>query len=151
MPNVISNSSCLISLDNIGMLFILKDLYGEIQISEEVSHEFGKSLESWITVKQIKDKKYMRILNNLIDPGESSTIALSLEVEDSLMILDDFKARKAAKNLNLKFTGLLGVILKAKQKGIITSTSNVLDKLKSAQFRISKKVEDEVLRLANEL
>ena len=150
MPNVISNSSCLITLDNIGMMFILRELYGRIYITEEVFDEFGRSLADWIEIKEVSDRKYLQMLNNLIDLGEASTIALSLEIEDSLMILDDRKARKVAQNLDLKFTGLLGVILKAKQEGIINSVRAVLEKLKSAKFRISEAMEKEVLRLADE-
>jgi len=86
----------------------------------------------------------------LVDLGEASTIALSLELTDNLMILDDKKARTLANNLNFKFTGLLGVILKAKQQEIIPSVLEVLNKLKSVNFRISDAIENEVLRLANE-
>jgi len=67
------------------------------------------------------------------------------------MILDDLKARQVAKNLNLKFTGLLGIILKAKQKGIVSSVKDVTNKLKSVNFRISQAMENEILRLADEL
>jgi predicted nucleic acid-binding protein len=86
----------------------------------------------------------------LVDLGEASTIALSLELTDNLMILDDKKSRTVANNLNLKFTGLLGVILKAKQQEIIPSVSHLLSRLKSVNFRISEVIENEVLRLANE-
>ena len=130
MPDILSNTSCLIALDNIGMLFILRKLYGKIYIAEEVFNEFGKPVEDWIEVRQVRDKNYVKILGNFIDLGESGTITLSFEFQDSLMILDDLKARKVAKNLNLKFTGLFGVILKAKQKRIITSVRDVLNKLK---------------------
>ena len=81
MPNVISNSSCLITLDNIGMMFILRELYGRIYITEEVFDEFGRSLADWIEIKEVSDRKYLQILNNLIDLGEASTIALSLEID----------------------------------------------------------------------
>ncbi|MFQ5706089.1 MAG: DUF3368 domain-containing protein [bacterium] len=92
----------------------------------------------------------MQILNTLIDLGEASTIALAVEIEDSLVILDDQKARKVAANLKLRFTGLLGVLLRAKQEKLIDSVEKVLGKLKSAGFRISKEIENEVLRLAKE-
>jgi predicted nucleic acid-binding protein len=150
MPDVISDSSCLIALDNIGMLFILKKLYGKIYISEEVADEFGKKTEDWIETRQVRDKNYVKILNTLIDLGESGAIALSFEFSNSLLILDDLKARKVAKNLNLKFTGLLGIILRAEQKGIINSVKDVINRLKSANFRISQAIEKEVLRLADE-
>lgn len=150
MPKVISNTSCLIALDNIQMLPILKKLYKNIYITEEVSWEFGENLEDWIEIRRVKDKNYMNILNNLIDLGEASTVALSLETANSLMILDDQKARKVAKTLELNFTGLLGVVLRAKERKIIDSVQEVINKLKSAGFRISEKMEAEVLRLANE-
>jgi predicted nucleic acid-binding protein len=150
MPNIISDSSCLIALDNIGMISILKDLYEKIYITEEVYSEFGQSIENWIEIKPVENKNYLRILNQLVDLGEASTIALSLELTDNLMILDDKKARTVANNLNLKFTGLLGVILKAKQQKIIPSVSHLLSRLKSVNFRISEVIENEVLRLASE-
>jgi len=150
MPNVISDSSCLIALDNIGMISILKDLYENIYITPEVHSEFGQSIEDWIEIKPVENKNYVLLLNQLVDLGEASTIALSLELTDNLMILDDKKARTVANNLNLKFTGLLGVILKAKQQQIISSVSDILNKLKSVNFRISDATESEILRLASE-
>jgi predicted nucleic acid-binding protein len=132
------------------MLFILKKLYGKIYISREVADEFGKKTEDWIEIRQVRDENYVKILNTLIDLGESGAIALSFEFGNSLLILDDLKARQVAKNLNLRFTGLLGVILKAKQKGIISSVKEVINKLRSVNFRISQAMENEVLRLAGE-
>ena len=150
MPNVISNSSCLIALDNIDMLFILKELYGTIYLTSEVAGEFEKDLQDWLELRQVKNTNYIRILNNIIDIGEASTIALSLEIDDSKMILDDLKARKVAKNLNLNFTGLLGVVLKAKEYRLIKSVEEIIRKLNSVNFRISKAMEEEILKLAGE-
>lgn len=56
-----------------------------------------------------------------IDKGESSAIALALETPGSTVILDDYKARKIADQLGINFTGTIGVIIKAKLKGIIPS------------------------------
>jgi predicted nucleic acid-binding protein len=67
------------------------------------------------------------------------------------MILDDLKARKLAKQLQLKFTGLLGILLKAKQQQVIHSVSDILVQLRQANFRVSEKLENEVLKLAGEL
>jgi predicted nucleic acid-binding protein len=150
MPNVISDTSGLIVLDNIDMIFILKALYGKIYLTEEVFQEFGKEVESWFEIQPVANKNYLKMLNTLIDLGEASTIALALEMEDSLMILDDLKARKVATQLNLKFTGLLGVILKAKQQGIIPSVSETLMRLKAVNFRMSPAIVQEVLKLAQE-
>lgn len=150
MPNMISNSSCLIALDNINMLFILHKCYGKIIISEEVQHEFGKPLDKWIEIKTVKDRNYLKILGSLVDLGEASTIALSLELPQHTMILDDLKARKLAKSMDLPFTGLLGIIAKAKQRNVITSAEQVLQKLQTVNFRLSPAMYQETLRLAGE-
>lgn len=152
MPKIISNTSCLIVLDNINSLYILQQLYQEIFITPEVANEYAKPLENWMTVIEISDRNYLRILNASVDLGEASTIALALQIqEDNIMILDDLKGRKLAIQLQLKFTGLLGVLLKAKQQKIISSITDILNQLRKANFRISPKLENEVLRLAGEI
>ena len=65
-------------------------------------------------------------------------------------MLDDLKARKLASSLNLKFTGTLGVIHKAKQMSIIDNVKPLIDKLLRTNFRISDKIVAELLRLNDE-
>lgn len=114
MPQIISNTSCLIILDNIDRLDILQKLYQTIHLTEEVALKFGNPLANWMTVNVVQDKNYLRILNASVDLGEASTIALAVQMPgDLVMILDDLKARKLAKQLDLKYTGLLGILLKA--------------------------------------
>ncbi|HEY8097266.1 MAG TPA: DUF3368 domain-containing protein [Methylobacter sp.] len=113
------------------MRYILQKLYQNIYLTEEVAQEFGKPLENWMRVVSVKDKNYLRILNASVDLGEASTIALALQMqEDNVMILDD---------------------LKAKQQHVISSVADIFTQLKNANFRISEKLEKEVLRLAGEL
>jgi predicted nucleic acid-binding protein len=69
----------LIILDNIGLLFILKELYGNILITEAVYNEFGKNVDNWIEVTKVSDQKYLKIINSFVDMGEASTIALSID------------------------------------------------------------------------
>ncbi|MDF1550478.1 MAG: DUF3368 domain-containing protein, partial [Bacteroidales bacterium] len=85
------------------------------------------------------------------DWGEASAIALAKEIENPLLLLDDLKARKLAGKLNLKFTGTLGVINKARQVGIIHKIKPLIDKLLLTDFRISENIINELLRLNNEL
>jgi len=152
MPEIISNTSCLIILDNIDRLDILQKLYQTIHLTEEVAQEFGKPLANWMIVDVVQDKNYLRILNASVDFGEASTIALAVQMPgDSVMILDDLKARKLAKQLDLKYTGLLGILLKAKQQNIIASVSDILAQFRQVNFRFSEKLEIEVLKLAGEL
>ncbi len=93
---------------------------------------------------------YQKILETIVDKGEASAIALALELDNPLLIIDDLKGRKLAKKLNLNIAGTLGVILKAKEKGIIKSTKGIFEKLKQSNFRISDKVETELLKLSGE-
>jgi predicted nucleic acid-binding protein len=151
MPDMLSNTSCLIALDNIEQLELLRRVYGVIHISEEVAAEFGVFVPTWIQVHSVQDKTKLDILHNLVDLGEASTIALAYQFDDVTLILDDRKARKLADNLNLRFTGLLGILIRAKQSGIIDSAGNVLAKLKTAGFRFSPAMEIQALRLADEL
>jgi predicted nucleic acid-binding protein len=102
MPKIISNTSCLIILDNIDRLDILQKLYQRIYLTEEVAQEYGKQLENWMIVIPVNDKNYLRILNTSVDLGEASTIALSIQMtDDNVMILDDLKARTKLNHYNL--------------------------------------------------
>jgi len=146
MPNIISNTSCLIVLDNIGMLDVLKELYGKVFITEEVLKEFGKTVPDWIEVRKVSDNKYLKLMKNFVDLGEASTIALAVETDDIVIILDDLKARKLGQKLNLKITATIGVLIKARKRNIITSTQEVLNRLRNEGFRISDEIEKEFLK-----
>ena len=146
MRKIISNTSCLIVLDNIGLLYVLRELYGNILVTEEVSQEFDKELEDWVLIQKIHDEKYFKVINAFIDKGEASAIVLALETDNSILIIDDLKGRKIARNLGLSITGTLGVLLKAKQQGLISSLKEVLDAFKDQGFRISSGLEREILK-----
>jgi len=85
-----------------------------------------------------------------IDKGEASAIALALETSENIIILDDWKARKLAERLGLSVTGTLGVIIKAKNNGIIPTIKPYLDKIRETNFRISEELEQIALKEANE-
>lgn len=148
---VISDTSSLIIFEKIGQINLLQKLYSNVIVTPEVVSEYQDKLPDWINVKPVKDKKYQKFLETQIDRGEASSIAVAMEIEESLLLLDDLKARKLAKKLNLKFTGALGVISKAKQKGVITEVKPLLDKLILTNFRISDRIVKEVLRINGEI
>ena len=150
MPEMISNTTCIIVLDNAGSLYILKELYGTINITEEVFHEFGKEVPEWIKVVKVKNSNYTKILEQFMDLGEASTIALNMETENSKMIIDDMKARKFSDKMNLNYTGTVGVLLKAKEQGVIKSVKTILTLLKLNGFRISEEVERKAIITAGE-
>lgn len=151
MPKtIISDTSCFIILTNIGELEILRKVYGQIATTPEIAAEFGETLPEWVEILCVRDKYRQQILEMQIDKGESSAIALALETPNSLLILDDYKARKIAERLGITFTGTIGVIIKAKLKGIIPSIKPMLEKIKQTDFRLSDDLELQALREANE-
>jgi uncharacterized protein len=73
-----------------------------------------------------------------LDKGESEAIALGIELKADWTLLDEREGRKVAKSLGLKVTGILGVLLRAKQSGELESLQPVIDELISkAGFRIA--------------
>lgn len=147
---VISDTSILVLFDKIENFDLLEKVYGELYTTPEIAKEFGDLLPEWIKIQSVNDKRYQEFLETQVDLGEASAIALAKEFGDVLLLLDDLKARKLASSLNIKFTGTLGIITKAKQLSIIDKVKPLIDKLLSTNFRISKKIIDEILKINNE-
>jgi predicted nucleic acid-binding protein len=151
MPRtIICDTSCFIVLANIEALDLLSKVYGQITTTPEIASEFGDLLPSWVEILSVSDKHKQQLLEMQLDKGESSAIALALEIPDSTVILDDNKARRIAQQLNLKYTGTIGVIIKAKLIGIIPSIKPFLEKIKQTDFRISPDLEFNALKEAKE-
>jgi predicted nucleic acid-binding protein len=113
--------------------------------------EFKYVLPDWIIIQEVKDKEKFFALEKEPDPGEASAIALSYEVTEAVLVLDDLGARKVASRLKINFTGTFGVIVKAKQYGIISSVHPILNKVRSTNFRFSDQVYIQTLKEAGEL
>ncbi|MGZ3756617.1 MAG: DUF3368 domain-containing protein [Mucilaginibacter sp.] len=145
---IIADTTCLILLDKIGELKLLEELFGQVFITPVIAKEFGSDLPDWVLIRNVRDTQFQLTLD--IDPGEASAIALAMESNHPLIILDDNKARKAARRLGLNFTGSLGVFLKAKREGFIPSVKSMLDKVQETNFRLSPEILQEVLSLALE-
>ena len=148
---VIADTSCFILLDKISEMDILHKVFNTVSTTEDIANEFRKELPGWVHIKQVINKEYQHILQLEVDNGEASAIALSLEEGNSLLILDDSKARKLAAKLDLSYTVTLGVILKAKQLGVIPVIKPIISKIQRTNFRFSEKIYIELLLLANEI
>ena len=148
---IIADTSCFIILSKIDELELLQKIYVQIVTTSDIAIEFGEVLPDWVIIKNVSNKNYQDILELQLDKGESSAIALALEIENCTIILDDYKARKVAQKLNISITGTIGVIVKAKQLGIIKSVQPILEKIRNSNFRLSKELENQALSLSNEL
>lgn len=134
---IISDTSCLIALSNIGLLDVLRDLYQEVIITKEVQAEFGGNLPEWIIVSEVKNKDKQAEIEKIIDKGEASSIALALETKNSTLIIDEVKGRKIAKSFDLDIIGTIGILLLADKKGLITDVLSTILKMVNRGFRLS--------------
>ena len=129
---------------------LLNKLFGTIITTSEVADEFGPPLPSWIEIKQASNKNYQAIIEASVDKGEASAIALAVELNDCLLIIDDLKGRNIAHQLGLTIIGTIGILVDAKLSGIITSIKPLLSKIKGTNFRISENLEMLILKKAGE-
>lgn len=151
MPDIIlPDTSCLIFLDKIDELHVLQKLYSRTVVTKEINDEYMLPLENWIEIAITKERKYQSVLEQSVDKGEASLMVLAMELDNCVVSIDDLKARKVAKKLDLRITGTLGILHKANKAGYIESMHEAIEKLKKVHFRISKKVEQELLRLSRE-
>lgn len=98
-------------------------------------------MQQWIWVG-LRFKKYLhslsvQLLQQLLDQGESEAITLAINLKADRILLDERDGRKIAKSLGLKVTGVLGILLRAKQEGELSSFPDAINALvKTAGFRI---------------
>ncbi|UYZ63209.1 DUF3368 domain-containing protein [Hymenobacter weizhouensis] len=152
MPElVISDASCLILLTTIGELTMLQRLYDTVLTTPTVAAEYGMPLPEWVKLEAAHDEYRQQLLEMQLDAGESSAIALALEKAHCTVILDDYKACRVAEQMGLQLTGTLGIVVKAKRRGIIPAVKPLLQRIKQTNFRLSVELENQVLRLAGEL
>lgn len=147
---IVSDTSCLILMQKIGYLHLLKELFGSILITSDVAAEFSGDLPPYFRIQDPSDPNYHKILITFLDKGEASAIALALELGNTLLIIDEAKGRKEAKALGLKITGTIGILLLAKEKNLIKSLKPVFRKMDKTNFRISKHLILKALEIAKE-
>ncbi|MDN3583014.1 DUF3368 domain-containing protein [Mucilaginibacter flavus] len=134
---IITDASCFILLEKINGLDILEKLYGTVTTTPEIAAEYGKRLPLWVNVNAVNNRDLLYTYAELVDIGEASAIALAQEVTSPSLILDDLKGRKLAQQLNLEFTGTIGVLVLARQRKVIPLLLPYFEKIKSTNFRIS--------------
>lgn len=142
MSVVISDSSCLILLTNIGRLDILERLFGEVWITSTVEKEYGLKIPSFVRTKDASNLGQEKVLGLILDPGEASSIALALEIENSRIIIDEKKGRRVARSMGLDVTGTVGVLLSAIEADLIDLDDRLIDQLDMHGFRLTPKLKD---------
>lgn len=135
---VIAEASSLIALDNIREIEVLHTLYTGITITPEVADEYGLETPAWIHIREASIKSKRRLETSRLDPGEASSIALALDYQDPLLVIDEKKGRRVAEQLGIDIIGIFGILIKAKAAGFIREPETLLDRLESVDFRMSE-------------
>lgn len=139
---IISDTSPLSSLDLVGYLSILKDIYTNVVIPQAVANELANLTEedirikaiislNWIQVKQAANLELVACLSNdyNLDLGEAEAIALALELKADELLIDERLGRREAVRLGLSITGVLGVLLIAKNRGLVSKVKPIMESL----------------------
>ena len=147
---IIVDSSPFIVLLKSNLEQILPELYEEIITPEAVWQEILSGRDDDVAKRKLPFLFWIKrtpaaissitIENYNLGAGETAVLNLALTISESRVILDDYAARKCAKALGIKFFGTGGVLILAKQKGLIDSVSDALEKVQNAGLWLSDSV-----------
>lgn len=161
MNAVVSNSGPLIALSSIGQSRLLQGLFGEVMVAPAVCLEVqaggktgaGSSLcttESWLHVKQLIHP-VDPLLTAVLDAGEAATIALATQESAALVVMDEAKGRRVARDIyGLQVIGTGRVLVESKRAGLITEVRGPIEQLRSKGYWMSNAIIAEILRQAGE-
>lgn len=161
---VISDTSAITNLAAIQYLQLLPQLYNQITIPEAVYRELAEidppvpgtlevQMASWLEVRQVVNRNVVERLQVEVrlDPGESEAIALALELNADLLLIDERRGRAEANRLGVRITGLLGILVEAKQKKLIVNVKPLMDSLiATSDFRVSSALYSQILDIVDE-
>ncbi|HEX2643847.1 MAG TPA: DUF3368 domain-containing protein [Thermoanaerobaculia bacterium] len=161
MPDgpVVLNNTPLVALWSIGRLDLLRELFGEVIIPLAVEAEF-LAIDRSVREKSLADAPWVRTVGLAqprralafagLDQGEAEVLALAEERDARLVVLDERKARRFAERLELPLTGTLGLLLSAKETGLIDSVALLIDSIRDAGLYLRNDLVRRVLELAGE-
>jgi predicted nucleic acid-binding protein len=158
---VVSDTSPIRALHHLGLTSLLQRFYGEVLIPPAVAEELrdpaaALSPLDWSSIPGVRlqapgDSTRVQHLLQTLDRGESEAIALALEVQATALLIDEREGRAVAASLGLMPVGVLGMLIQAKQEGLVPTVRPLINELRSGiSFRISPALFAEITRLAGE-
>ena len=158
---VVSDSTILIGLAKIEKLYLLREIFSKVYIPEEVFEEVAEKGKNkpgsqlikearWIETRPIIDKTQVNFLMASLEKGEAEVLSLAKEIKADLILLDEAKARKSAVIAGFEVMGLVGLLIVAKNLGLLKEIKSSIEELKRKKFRLSDRIVAEALRKAGE-
>jgi predicted nucleic acid-binding protein len=160
----VSDTSPISNLAIIGRLGLVREQFGTVLVPSAVRHEISRLRHSaaaslieaaftdgWLRVTPLREA-IPREIGTGLHSGEAEAIALALEQRAELVLLDDGDARRRASEIGLRFIGVLGILLRARQHGRVASLREEIRRLREeARFFVAPKLEAELLIPAGEM
>jgi predicted nucleic acid-binding protein len=161
MKGWIFDASPLILLGKIHQLHLIEALSPAFRIPSSVVAEIGAGptddpsiawLTSTLIASHIVDAPPTPPFLSQWDlgAGETAVLSLALADEGSAVILDDLAARKFAMTFDIPVLGTLGLLIRAKHRGLIDLLAPQILHLESAGANLSQSVIAHALNLAGE-
>jgi hypothetical protein len=159
---VVANAGPLTALAQIGQFELLQKLYGQIRIPVAVQREVVASgggragtedvaTSDWVSVVLVQDHAVVRLLRERLDAGESEAVALALELQADLLLIDEARGRRVAETQGLNKTGVIGTLVAAKESGLVPAVTPLLDGLRARGFHMDERLYDTARQLAGEI
>ena len=159
---VVSDTTPLSELCKVDKLDLLQTVFGKVIIPQQVyeelttgNHPAVLAVKSalWLEVRSINNNQIVEQLQleTDLDVGECSAIILAEELNADQLLIDEKAGRKVAISRGLPIIGLVGVIILAKEQGLIDNVKDILDDLISKGTRISPKIYNYALITAREI
>jgi predicted nucleic acid-binding protein len=145
---VVSNTSPLNYLVLIGCDHVLPALFGGVLVPETVFNELDSEhappgvrrwVSRWPSWADVRPGTSLPAALQSLDGGEAAAIALALTTGAHLVLLDERKGRRVAREHSLRVAGTLGILDSAAAGGLIQLPA-ALDALAKTSFRISPKL-----------
>jgi predicted nucleic acid-binding protein len=159
---VVADKSVILNLCFLGQEPLLQRLFGTVHVPPQVPLEFlrlaaadprfhGLVFPNFIQLTTPLTTAHAWSHSPVLHAGEIAALSLALELGADLVLMDEAEGRAVATALHLTTMGLLGILLQARQRGLIPAVAPLLDRLQQeARFWIAPSLRAAVLRAAGE-
>lgn len=155
---VVADSSPLIYLSRIRLLHILRTLFGDVVVPKAVWNETVEKRPSAPGIENLRQASWIRIVDDPsspadlgLDPGETAAILVAEALHADLLLIDERLGRAVAQDRGLTVRGTLGVLVQARQSGLLPALKPVLDALHAEGFRIAPALVRQALEQVGEI
>ncbi len=159
---IVADTGALIAVALIGLLPFARRLLGDVLVPQAVIQEcvadttkpaasiIREALDlGWLVPAEVQSTELAEELSNLLDEGEAQAIALALALTAPVLI-DERLGRRVAQRHGLAVVGSLAVALQAKQSGLVSAVSPLIQRLEQHGYYLSEPLKKAVLTKAGE-